>query len=64
MPVLLVVGERDEACLPVHAFMSRTIPDANHHVFPSAGHLTNLEAPEAFNHLVADFRDAHLMRVA
>lgn len=55
MPVLLIVGEHDEACGPVHAFMGRTIPRAAHHVISGAGHLTNLEAPEAFNRLVADF---------
>jgi len=62
MPVLLIVGEHDDACVPVHAFMSRTIPNAAHHVFPSVGHLTNLEAPEAFNRLVAEFLDAHVAR--
>jgi pimeloyl-ACP methyl ester carboxylesterase len=64
MPVLLIVGEHDEACVPVHAFMGRTIPNVAHHVLPGAGHLTNLEAPEAFNQLVAEFLGAHLMRVA
>jgi pimeloyl-ACP methyl ester carboxylesterase len=64
MPVLLIVGERDDACVPVHAFMSRTIPNATHHVLPGAGHLTNLEAPEAFNRLVAEFLDAHLKRMS
>jgi pimeloyl-ACP methyl ester carboxylesterase len=59
MPVLLIVGEHDDACLPVHAFMGRTIPSAAHHVLAGAGHLTNLEAPEAFNRLVAEFLDAH-----
>jgi pimeloyl-ACP methyl ester carboxylesterase len=65
MPVLLMVGEHDDACLPVHAFMGRTIPKATHHVFPGAGHLTNLEATEAFNQrLVAEFLDAHLTRLS
>jgi pimeloyl-ACP methyl ester carboxylesterase len=62
LPVLLIVGEHDEACLPVHAFMGRTIPNAVHHVLPGAGHLTNLEAPEAFNRLVAEFLDAHVAK--
>jgi pimeloyl-ACP methyl ester carboxylesterase len=64
MPVLLIVGEHDEACLPVHAFMGRTIPNATPHVLPGAGHLTNLETPEAFNQLVAEFLDAHLTKVS
>jgi pimeloyl-ACP methyl ester carboxylesterase len=62
MPVLLLVGEHDEACVPVHAFMGRTIPNAVHHVLPDAGHLTNLEAPDAFNCLVAEFLDARVVR--
>jgi len=64
MPVLLIVGEHDEACVPVHAFMGRTIPSAAHHVLPGAGHLTNLEAPDAFNRLIAEFLDAHVARVS
>jgi pimeloyl-ACP methyl ester carboxylesterase len=64
MPVLLIVGEHDQACVPVHAFMGRTIPKATHHVLPGAGHLTNLETPEAFNRLVAEFLDAHLTRMS
>ena len=64
MPVLLIVGEHDEACVPVHAFMGCTIPHAVHHVLPGAGHLTNLEAPEAFNSLVAEFlEDAHVAKL-
>jgi pimeloyl-ACP methyl ester carboxylesterase len=62
MPVLLIAGEHDEACGSVHAFMGRTIPNAAHHVLPGAGHLTNLEAPEAFNRLVVEFLDAHVAR--
>ena len=57
MPVLLIVGEHDEACIPVHAFMASTILNVVHHVLPGAGHLTNLEAPEAFNRLTAEFLD-------
>jgi pimeloyl-ACP methyl ester carboxylesterase len=61
MPALLIVGEHDEACLPVHAFMARTIANASHHVLAGAGHLTNLEAPEGFNRLVAEFLDAYVV---
>jgi pimeloyl-ACP methyl ester carboxylesterase len=64
MPVLLIAGEHDEACLPVHAFMSRTIPKATHHVLPAAGHVTNLETPEGFNRLVTEFLGAHLTSVS
>jgi 3-oxoadipate enol-lactonase len=64
MPVLLILGEHDDACLPVHAFMGRSIPNVAHHVLAGAGHLTNLETPEAFNRLVAEFLDAHHARVS
>ena len=64
LPVLLIVGEHDEACISPHAFMGRTIPNVAHHVLPGAGHLTNLEAPEAFNRLVAEFLDAHIARLS
>ena len=47
---------------PVHAFMSRTIPNATHHVLPGAGHLTKLEAPEAFSHLLPEFLDPPVAR--
>jgi pimeloyl-ACP methyl ester carboxylesterase len=42
--------------------MGRTIPNAAYHVLPGAGHLTNLEAAEAFNRLVVEFLDAHVAR--
>jgi pimeloyl-ACP methyl ester carboxylesterase len=55
VPTLLIVGEHDEPCVKVHRFMAETIPGARHLVIPSAGHLTNLEAPAAFNRAVARF---------
>jgi pimeloyl-ACP methyl ester carboxylesterase len=62
LPVLLIVGEHDEACVPIHDFMSRTLPNAAHHVIAGAGHLTNLEAPDAFNRLLSEFLDAQVAR--
>jgi pimeloyl-ACP methyl ester carboxylesterase len=62
VPVLLIVGEHDEVRIPPHAFMDRTIPNVAHHVLPGAGHLTNVEAAEAFNRLVVEFLKAHLAR--
>jgi pimeloyl-ACP methyl ester carboxylesterase len=63
MPIPLMVGEHDEACVPVHALTARTIPNATHHVRTGARHLTNLEAPEAFNVPVAEFLEAHLAKI-
>jgi pimeloyl-ACP methyl ester carboxylesterase len=55
VPTLLVVGEHDEPCVKVHRFMSEVIPGARHLVVPGVGHLTNLEAPAAFNRAVTSF---------
>jgi pimeloyl-ACP methyl ester carboxylesterase len=55
VPALLIVGEHDEPCLPVHRFMAETIPGARHVVIPGVGHLTNLEAPGVFNRAAARF---------
>jgi pimeloyl-ACP methyl ester carboxylesterase len=55
VPTLLIVGEHDEPCVKVHRFMAETIPAARHVVIPGAGHLTNLEAPAAFNRAVSTF---------
>jgi len=52
VPTLLIVGEHDAPCVPVHRFMAETIPGARLVVIPGAGHLTNLEAPSAFNRAV------------
>jgi pimeloyl-ACP methyl ester carboxylesterase len=49
VPTLLIVGEHDEPCVTVHRFMAATIPGARSLVLPGVGHLTNLEAPAAFN---------------
>ena len=55
VPTLLIVGEHDEPCVKVHRFMAGTIPGAKHVVIRGAGHLTNLEAPAAFNAAVRRF---------
>jgi pimeloyl-ACP methyl ester carboxylesterase len=55
VPTLLVVGARDTACLRVHRFMAKTIPGATQVVLPGIGHLTNLEAPGAFNAVLRRF---------
>ena len=55
VPTLLIVGEHDEPCVKVHRFMAATIPGAKHVVLRGVGHLTNLEAPAAFNAAVEKF---------
>ncbi len=56
VPALVVVGELDTLTPPDEAeAMARAIPEAWLVRIPGAGHLANLEAPEAFNRAVAGF---------
>jgi pimeloyl-ACP methyl ester carboxylesterase len=55
VPTLLIVGEHDDPCVRVHAFMAKTLPRATSLTIPGVGHLTNLEAPAVFNRAVARF---------
>lgn len=56
VPTLVVVGEED-ALTPVKdsRAMAAAIPGARLEVIPGAGHLSNLERPEAFSLLVREF---------
>ena len=50
MPALVIVGEDDAVSPPeVGEQMRDLLPDARLAVIPRAGHLSNLEDPEAFN---------------
>ena len=55
VPTLLIVGEDDDPCVPVHRFLAEAIPRTTGVVIPRVGHLTNLEAPGVFNRAVARF---------
>ena len=55
VPTLLIVGDGDDFCLKIHDFMARTIPGARSLVLRGTGHLSNLEAPAAFNAAVSRF---------
>jgi pimeloyl-ACP methyl ester carboxylesterase len=55
VPTLLIVGEDDDPCVPVHRFMAEAIPRTTGVVIPRVGHLTNLEAPGVFNRAVGRF---------
>jgi 3-oxoadipate enol-lactonase len=55
-PTLVVVGELDQGTPPSDArLMAERIPGAQLAVLPAAAHLSNLEAPEAFNQAVLSF---------
>ena len=54
-PVSLVCGALDQLTPPaVMQSMAASIQGAKLHIVPGAGHLTNLEAPEAFNAALRD----------
>ena len=55
VPVLLIAGDEDEACLEPSLMLKRTVPTAALAVLPRTGHACNLEEPSMFNRLVLDF---------
>ena len=57
VPTLIVTGDEDEPCLLPGIFMKRTIPSSGLAIIPKAGHAINLEEPDAFNRMVAEFVD-------
>lgn len=57
-PVLIVVGDEDDACLEPGLLMKRRIPNAGLVVVPKSGHAVNLEEPALFNRTVLDFLTA------
>jgi len=55
VPTLIVCGEEDVAAIEGSRFLERTIPASRLVMLPRTGHLVNLEDPDGFNRLVADF---------
>ena len=56
VPTLLIWGERDaRSPLTVAQQFARAIPDAELVLIPGAGHMSNLERPDAFNAAVRAF---------
>ena len=56
IPTLVVVGEEDQITTPdVARQLHEGIPGSRLAVIPKAGHLSNLEQPEAFNRALAEF---------
>ena len=61
VPTRVLVGEHDAVTPPAVArALSEQIPGSDCHVLAGAGHLANLEAPDAFNRLLLE----HVSRVA
>ena len=55
MPVLVLVGERDRANRRISGALAESLPDAAFSVIPGAGHVANLDGPEAFNDVLGAF---------
>jgi len=55
-PVCIIVGEEEELTPPPESVkMSQSAPCSEYHMVKGAGHLPNLENPDAFNAIVRDF---------
>jgi pimeloyl-ACP methyl ester carboxylesterase len=56
VPTLIVVGEQDTITPPaLSEQMHKAISGSEYIVVPGAGHLANLEQPDAFNRALARF---------
>ena len=56
VPTLVVTGEHDRTAAPdVARKMAERIPGATCRILPGAGHLLNIEQPDAFNALLLAF---------
>ena len=56
VPTLVIGGAEDTLSAPeIMGKMAKKIPDSHHLTLPKAGHLSNLEEPEAFNAALKDF---------
>jgi len=61
VPTLLIGGSHDKVIPPAHMrAMARTIPGAELTVLEGAGHVLNLEQPDAFNRAVRQFLARHV----
>lgn len=54
-PALIVVGDEDERCIESSLFLKAAIPASGLVMFPKTGHVVNLEEPNLFNAVTADF---------
>ncbi len=65
VPTLVIVGDEDTVTPPATAeFLATHIAGATLVRIPGAGHLTNIEQPQAFNAALAAFLDRHAQRAS
>ena len=55
VPLHVITGDEDDNCLEPGIFMKRVCPSAWLTVVPNTGHAVNLEEPDLFNRLIAEF---------
>jgi 3-oxoadipate enol-lactonase len=55
LPVLIVVGDEDDACIEPSLFLKQNIPASGLAMFPKTGHVLNLEEPALFNETLQRF---------
>ncbi|MGI6855392.1 alpha/beta fold hydrolase [Mesorhizobium sp. 1B3] len=55
VPVLVMTGDEDDHCIQPGIFLKRVIPRCGFAVLPKSGHTLNLEEPEMFNRMAAEF---------
>jgi pimeloyl-ACP methyl ester carboxylesterase len=55
VPLHMVSGDEDNNCLEPSVFIKRVCPSAWLTVVPNTGHAANLEEPDLFNRLTAEF---------
>jgi 3-oxoadipate enol-lactonase len=54
-PTLVLCGERDRVNLPLSRNLANLLPNARLETVPDAGHVANLDNPQAFNALLDTF---------
>lgn len=65
VPTLVIVGEEDVVTPPSASdFLVKNIPGASLVTIPQAGHLTNIEKPEAFRAALRPFLEQHASRAS
>lgn len=60
VPVLVMVGDADTPFVGASEYMAKRIADATLAVIPGAGHMTNLDQPEAFQQALSGFLGSRL----
>ncbi len=65
VPTLVIVGDEDIVTPPPASdFLVANIPGASLVTIPQAGHLTNIEKPEAFKAALRPFLEQHAQRAS